>query len=113
MKIKETYASKFFFFDTAGIVRALSNQLRYNISSYERGFLLETYLLHELEVWNQVHNWRAKIYFWKTHSGSEIDFILEVENRKIGIEVKSSSTWKPEFGKHLNRVKSEGSIKIK
>ena len=109
IRIKEVYAPKFFFFDT-GVVRSLSNQLRQNVSAYEKGFLLETYIFHELKVWNQKHNWGAKIYFWKTHSKAEIDFILEMGNKKIGIEVKASSTWKPEFGKHLNKAKEEQSI---
>lgn len=109
MRIKETYAPKFFFFDT-GVVRGLSNQLRKDISPYERGFLLETYLLHELKVWNQTHNWGAKLNFWKTYNGAEIDFIVELEDQKIGIELKSSSTWKSEFGKHLKKAKEERSI---
>ena len=109
IRIKEVYAPKFFFFDT-GVARALSNQLRQNVSVYEKGFLLETYILHELKVWNQKHNWNTNIYFWKTYSKAEIDFILEIGNKKIGIEVKATSNWKPEFGKHLNKAKEEKSI---
>ena len=109
IRIKEVYAPKFFFFDT-GVVRALSGQLRHPISAYEKGFLLETYILHELKVWNQVHDWGAKIYFWKTHNQAEIDFILEMGGKKIGIEVKTSATWKLEFGRHLNTAKEEQSI---
>ena len=97
---------KFFFFDT-GVVRALTGKLRESIQNQERGFLLETYLLHELKAWNQIHNWGAKIRFWKTHHHSEIDFIIEIKGKKVGIELKSSQIWKKEFGKYLKKAKEE------
>ena len=103
-RVKTAIHPKFFFFDT-GVVRALAGQLRESIQNQDRGFLLETYLLHELKVWNQIHNWGAKIKFWKTHHNSEIDFIVEVKGRKAGIELKSSQIWKKEFGKHLKKIK--------
>ena len=106
VRIKETYAPKFFFFD-AGIVRALCNNLRRELSPHEKGFILETYILHELQAWNQIHDWGSRIYFWRTHNRAKIDFVLEINNKKIGIEVKASSVWKNEFGKHLRRAKDE------
>ena len=105
-RIKEVQSPKFFLFD-AGVVRTLSNRIRKELSDSEKGFILETYLLHELRVWNQSHNWGSKICFWKTHNNAEIDFILEIEDQRIGIEVKASLTWKKEFGKHLKVAKSE------
>ena len=105
-RIKEIYSPKFFFFDT-GVVRAVANHLRKELSDQERGFILETYILHELRVWNQIHDWGTNICFWKTYNNAEIDFILEIGNKKIGIEVKASPVWKREFGKHLNKAKEE------
>ena len=106
MRIKEVGWSKFYLFDT-GIVRALSGKVRQPISEQERGFLLETYILHELSMWNQIHNLGTHIYFWNTHNHAEIDFVLERGDKRIGIEVKSSWVWKKEFGKHLNKAKEE------
>ena len=106
VRIKEIYSPKFFFFDT-GVVRAVANRLRKELSDQERGFILETYILHELRVWNQIHDWGTNICFWKTYNNAEIDFILEIGNKKIGIEVKASPVWKREFGKHLNKAKEE------
>ena len=105
-RIKEVQSPKFFLFD-AGVVRTLSNRIRKELSDSEKGFILETYILHELKVWNQLHDWGSKIYFWKTHNNAEIDFILEIEDQRIGIEVKASSTWKREFGRHLKVAKEE------
>ena len=105
-RVKTVVHPKFFFFDT-GVTRTLSGQLRESIQARERGFLLETYLLHELKAWNQIHNWGAEIRFWKTHHNTEIDFILKIKGKKVGIELKSSQTWKKEFGKFLKKAKKE------
>ena len=105
-RVKTVVQPKFFFFDT-GVVRTLSGQLRAPLQAPEKGFLLETYLLHELKVWNQIQDWGAKISFWKTHHSSEIDFIIEIRGKKIGIELKSSAIWKREFGKYLIKAKQE------
>ena len=105
-RVKTVVHPKFFFFDT-GVTRTLSGQLRKPLQTQEKGFLLETYLLHELKAWNQIHNWEAKIKFWKTYYNTEIDFILEIKNKKIGLELKSSQTWRKEFGKHLKKAKEE------
>ena len=104
-RVKTATHPKFFFFDT-GIVRALRGQLRDPIHDYDKGFLLETYLLHELKAWNQIHNWGAKISFWKTYHNSEIDFLVEINGQKIGIELKSSKVWKREFGKYLKKAEA-------
>ncbi|MDE0091781.1 MAG: AAA family ATPase [Oligoflexia bacterium] len=105
-RVKTAVHPKFYFFDT-GVVRALSGKLRELIQNQERGFLLETYFLHELKAWNQIHNWGANIRFWKTHHNSEIDFIIQVKGKKVGIELKSSQIWKKEFGKYLKKAKEE------
>ena len=105
-RVKSVHHPKFFFFDT-GVVRALTGRIREPIFPEERGHLLETYLLNELKVWDQIHNWDAKIRFWRTHYGAEVDFIIEIKRQKIGIEIKSSNLWKKEFGKHIKKAKEE------
>ena len=105
-RVKTAIHPKFFFFDT-GVVRALRGQLREPIHDYDKGFLLETYLFHELKAWNQIHDWGAKISFCKTYHNSEIDFLVEINAQRIGIKLKSSKVWKREFGKYLNKVKAQ------
>ena len=108
-RIKETHSPKFFLFDT-GIARALADRVSLNLDPLEKGFLLETYLLNELKFWNQNHNWAGRMYFWKTHNKAEIDFILQIQDQKVGIEVKAVSYWKREFGKHLHKAKEEKTV---
>ena len=108
-RIKETHSPKFFIFDT-GIARALTNRVSMELDYLEKGFLLETYLLHELKFWSQYHNWAGSISFWKTPNQAEIDFIFQVQDQKVGIEVKASTQWKKEFGKHLHKAKEEKTV---
>ena len=109
IRIKEAYSPKFYFFDT-GVVRALSGRLRKELSGREKGFILETYLLHELKFWNQAHDWGTRIHFWRTYNHAEMDFMMEVHNKVVGIEVKASSRWKREFGKHLLKARADKTI---
>ena len=106
-RIKETQHPKFYFFDP-GVVRALSGSLRPPLDGIEKGKLFETYFFHELRSWQNYKNKSSKINFWRTPSRVEVDFILEVGNKRIGIELKSSNQWKPEYGKHLKQLKNEG-----
>ena len=105
-RVKETQKPKFFFFD-CGVTRALAGKIDQPLFPEEKGWLLETYLLNELNFWNQNHNWKAHIWFWKTHHQSEIDFIIETAGHRIGIEVKSSTVWKKEFGRHIEKAHKE------
>ena len=102
-KIKEIAHSKFYFFDT-GVVRALSRRLRAPLHPSERGHLLETLLYHELKTWTHVHQSGAEISYWRTPHGNEIDFIIGFSGKRMGVEVKASTTWKPEFSRTLKEM---------
>ena len=52
------------------------------------GALLETWVASELAKWAGVTS-RRPFYFWRTHGGSEVDFLVEREGRVVGIEVKA------------------------
>lgn len=52
-KVKEVSTPKFYFFD-CGVVRALRNELGEKISESERGYLLETFILNEVQVLQQL-----------------------------------------------------------
>jgi len=106
-KIKEVSHPKFYFFDP-GVVRALMGYLRDPVEKSERGPLMETLVLHELRAWLNVSQCGGQLTFWRTPSGSEIDFVWTRGKKSIGLEVKSSNAWRSEFGKtlkHLHREK--------
>lgn len=42
-----------------------------------------------------------KIYYWRSKSGAEVDFVLEKQSRIVGVEVKSGSLTKPKISRSL------------
>ena len=86
---KPIVSSKFYFFDI-GVVQAIqtaSDRPR----EHRAGFAFETWLLNELQGWIDYNNREEKIYYWKSQSGFEVDFIL---GNHTAIEVKA----KPHVG---------------
>ena len=41
------------------------------------GHRLENWLLNELSAWLSRHPLRSEIYFWRTETGAEVDFVIE------------------------------------
>ncbi len=109
-KVKEVSLSKFYFFDT-GVVRALSRNLDSDISTQEKGFLLETYILHELKCYSDYFQKRWQFNYWGTPSENEVDFIISAGKSLWGLEVKSSKKWTKDFNSGLKVLMAAGKIK--
>jgi predicted AAA+ superfamily ATPase len=106
-KVKEVASPKFFLFD-AGVARALAGRLREPLDGRERGFLLETWVLHELRAAMASLNTGGQLHYWRTPSGTEADFIWTRAGRAVGIEVKAASTWRPEYSSALKSLVEQG-----
>lgn len=102
-KVKEVASPKFYLFD-AGVARALAGRLRDPLDGLERGFLLETWVLHELRAAVAYHNLGGELRYWRTPSGSEVDFIWTRAGRAVGIEVKAAGVWRRESGGALKSL---------
>ncbi len=106
-KIKEVAHPKFYLFD-CGVVRALSRRLREPLESAERGALLETQVFHELRAHIAYSACGGALSYYRTPSGSEVDFIWVRGRRAAGIEVKASERWRPEHGRVLRDLHAAG-----
>jgi predicted AAA+ superfamily ATPase len=106
-KVKETQHPKFYLFD-AGVVRALSRRLREPLDGAERGALLETLVYHELRAQVAYSQCGGVFSYYRTPSGSEVDFVWVRGKRAVGIEVKASTRWRQEFGRALVDLKQAG-----
>lgn len=106
-KVKEVASPKFYLFDP-GVARALAGRLREPLDGNERGFLLETWVLHELRAAMAFRNLGGQLHYWRTPSGSEVDFVWTRGNRAIGIEVKAAATWRGEYGTAIKRLIADG-----
>jgi predicted AAA+ superfamily ATPase len=109
-KSRERITPKFYLFDT-GVVRALSQRVRDKVSDFEKGKLLETYILHELRCAQSFQDLGGDFYYWRTPAGVEVDFIWSRGERAIGIEIKSSSKWRHENSSALRELLSAGKVK--
>ncbi len=109
-KVKEVASPKFYLFD-CGVARALAGRLREPLEGLERGFLLETWLLHELRAAMAFQNTGGELQHWRTPSGSEVDFVWTRGKQAVGIEVKAATRWRSEFGTALKSLIEERVIR--
>jgi len=100
-KVKEVQHPKFYLFD-CGVVRALAHRLREPLDGAERGQLLETLVLNELRAHISYSGCGGELAYYRTPSGTEVDFVWTRGKHRIGIEVKASPRWKPEYGRALH-----------
>ena len=106
-KVKEVASPKFYLFDP-GVARALGGRLREPLDGLERGFLLETWLLHELRAAMAAQSLGGRLQYWRTPSRSEVDFVWTRGARAVGIEVKAATLWKSPYGHALKELSDRG-----
>lgn len=105
-KVKEVQHPKFYLFD-CGVVRALSHRLREPLDSTERGHLLETLVFNELRAHIAYSGCGGELSYYRTPSGTEVDFIWVRGKHRIGIEVKAAKQWRPEHGRALRELQEQ------
>ena len=108
-RVKEVGAPKFYLFDP-GVARALAGRLREPLEGVERGFLLETWILHELRAAMARLDTGGQIHYWRTPGGSEVDFVWTRADHAVGFEVKAATRWKKEYGVALKSLIAGGNL---
>lgn len=109
VKVKEVQHPKFYLFDP-GVVRALSRRLREPLESAERGTLLETLVFHELRAQIAYSECGGDLAYYRTPSGTEIDFIWTRASHAVAIEVKASTRWRSEFSRPMMELQETNAI---
>ena len=71
------------------------------------GAILETAVLSEIFKTLTHRGFTPRIYFWRTLSGSEVDFVVEVAGRLIPIEVKLSATPHPSMARSIRNFQRD------
>jgi predicted AAA+ superfamily ATPase len=104
-RIKEIAHPKFYLFDP-GVVRAMSGRLREPLDGEERGRLLETLVLHELRAYMDHASTGGALAYWRTPSGTEVDFVWTRARHAVGIEVKAAPKWRREWSRPLRELGS-------
>lgn len=71
------------------------------------GAILETAVLSEIFKTLTHRGFTPRIYFWRTLSGSEVDFVVEVAGKLIPIEVKLSATPHPSMARSIRNFQRD------
>lgn len=117
-KVKEHTHPKFYWFD-CGVARACANLLSSPLDPQWLGSALETYLFHELRTYNHCFKKMKPLSYYRTTSGLEIDFVIEVEPglrgkkaKVVFIEVKLSKKWDRSWNKAMLNIRETGKLQI-
>lgn len=78
---------KFFFFD-AGVYRSIRPKGPLDKPEEIEGMALEGLVAQHLRAWASYHSEPAELFYWRTKSGSEVDFVLYGPDVFVAIEVK-------------------------
>lgn len=81
---------KFYFFD-AGVYRVLRPMGPLDTSEEAEGVALETLFLQSLMAINDYYDLQYKIYFWRTVTGDEVDFVIYGPKGLHAFELKRAS----------------------
>lgn len=85
-----TSTPKFYFFD-CGVYSSLRPKGPLDKTEEIEGIALETLVFQHLRAWCDYSPKPLSLYFWRTHNGYEVDFILYGESRFLAIEVKHNN----------------------
>ncbi len=99
LRTEVTKMNKIYFYDV-GIRNAIIQNFNYSDFRPDKGQLWENFMIAERLKRNENHRFHCNKYFWRLHSGSEIDYVEEYDGRLEGYEIKwqakkrnHSKTW--------------------
>lgn len=93
---------KFYYFDV-GLYRAIRPLGPFDTPQEIGGISVETLVFQQLAAVNDLMRLGYKIYYYRTATGIEVDFVLYGAGGIIAIEVKSTDRYKPEMIVGLKR----------
>jgi predicted AAA+ superfamily ATPase len=81
--------SKFYFFDP-GVTNAINQRLTAGIDPALRGRLFEQWIILECVRHLDYASSEARIYFWRTNTGAEVDLLIERHGKvRLAVEIKA------------------------
>ena len=98
--------NKFYYFDV-GVYLSLRPKGPLDLPSELRGAALETLFLQHLRAMNDYYFLGYEIYFWRTKSQLEVDFILYGEKGLLAFEIKNNTRINTKEFKSLKVFKTD------
>lgn len=106
-------SDKFYFFDN-GIRNIIIDNLNPLKNRNDIGALWENYIISERKKFLIYNNIRANSYYWRTYTGSEIDYVEERQGNLFAYEIKYGKakaklpkTWAAEYGTEFELINKE------
>jgi len=97
---------KFYFFD-AGVFTTLRPKGPLDSPQEISGAALEGLVAQHLRAWNAYNNNLFDIYYWRSRSGVEVDFVLYGQQGFYAIEVKNTNRIRPEDLRSLSEFQKD------
>lgn len=97
---------KFYFFDV-GVTRVLQGRDKVKLNSPDLGEAFEAWMAHELKSFLDYVHPGEELYYWRSTSQFEVDFILL---DKIGVEIKAKSKFTESDFKGLRAIAEEKNL---
>ena len=73
----------------------------------EAGGHLENLVLGDLLAWRDARTERADIFYWRTATGEEVDFVVEAGRALVPVEVKATTRPRVADARHLASFRQE------
>lgn len=105
-KRKMTTKPKFYYFDV-GVYRTLKKQGPLDPVDEVEGAAVETLVYQEIKSYIENNNLDLEIFFYRTQSKHEVDFVLYGSHGFFAIEVKRSSKFRNQDLEHIKEFKQD------
>ena len=80
---------KFYLFDN-GVTNALAHRLSEPLDPVSRGMMFEQFMIQETRRILDYVQADARLYYWRTNNGAEVDLVIELDGRIVwAVELKS------------------------
>lgn len=106
-------SQKYYFYDT-GIRNILIDNMKFLNDRNDTGVLWENFIIAERRKYLLYNQKNVNCYFWRTYSGTEIDYVEEIIEEYFAYEIKSGKSktripvsWSGEYGSNFQIINKE------
>jgi predicted AAA+ superfamily ATPase len=111
-------SQKYYFYDT-GIRNVLIDNMKYLNDRNDSGALWENFIIAERRKYLLYNQKNVSCYFWRTYSGTEIDYVEEIRGEYFAYEIKSGKSktripvsWSSEYGSNFLNINKDNYLEF-
>jgi predicted AAA+ superfamily ATPase len=111
-------SQKYYFYDT-GIRNIMIDNMKYLNDRTDSGALWENFIIAERRKFLLYNQKNVNCYFWRTYSGTEIDYVEENKGEYFGYEIKSGKSktripvsWSSGYGSNFLNINKDNYLEF-